>query len=1142
MVAVNDVLQLVGKKGGSYAAITLKLEPGKINKWKKRMLCYLARIEPYYLKCIKDGPFHPKTVESLPEKWLTFSQRLRNDNHTQTLDLLDIYEDYKAKYKKMKAKLALLEVSPSSSQNPKSFQPKNKGLVAETFNWDEEEVSGEEEVTRVKGMLKEYNWCQELSVQVCKVTRERIPDISYFHVFGCPVFIHNHKDHLGKFDAKDDDGYFLGYSSISKAFRFYNTRRQQIEETYHVTFNESTKAIKFTNTLVNEIGIDDSSRYPLDEFQEDDPSRQYQVDSDVSYYIIPHGRLLTKITQENHVPENDQMITQPTDSTLGNHTEGHRPITEPLVPDVTQSHIPNQASANSHPDPQDRWSRDQHIKLVNIIGNPGEGMLTRSMAVKLTAALASECLFANFLSEIEPKKVSESLKHPGWIDAMQEELNQFYRNKVWTIVALPYGKIAIGSKWVFRNKKDKHDTTTKNKARLVAQGYSQEEGIDYDETFTPMARIEAIRIFLAFATYVNFKVYQMDFKSAFLNGKLKEEVYVKQPPGFESSEFPDYVCKLDKALYGLKQAPRACLKLMTKKFEMSMMGELTYFLGLQIKQGDKEISIFQEQYTRNLLKKYEISNSSLVKTPMVPPNNLDPDLAGKPVNETSYRGIIESLMYLTVTRPGFDLKGYSDSDFVGCNIDRKITSCSCQILGGKLVCGVPRNSSQWLCPQLKLNMLLLLGVVQVLGGNYSFTEQVNSIQQLLAYSLITGTDVDIGEIISSDLVTKLLNKSRLKYVSYPRFISCALQVLLGSKYTLDKKFGFLPPILSNFNFTKDQSKVIDIELTAHIIAVNNRKGLGVSTSFACKAKERDISDYLESDIQLASTGLPFILDEGTRTSKPLPEIIVTHFKDSGEIKQPLDRDITSTTPNEGMTKTMPRPEGSLGDKDSGGNIPPTDMELLHTPVANPSGTGAKYHVDENHSTRLRCRSLTKNKGKTSSEVEPDTEPLQLHTFADIQAFLLFEDELEKESDEKEVLAARDDMDKDLQDDAKASIEKYYEENIAHRDQTDQLVASSISSLNKSSSSISDLYKGLNVITEILKDINNAVKDDHATNKKIDKDIKTFAEISTQTTEIISLVKTFDFSTLQSAMQDLQAHAFKQEEAPAAWTKSSTNIA
>ncbi|GKF87321.1 retrovirus-related pol polyprotein from transposon TNT 1-94 [Tanacetum coccineum] len=132
----------------------------------------------------------------------------------------------------------------------------------------------------------------------------------------------------------------------------------------------------------------------------------------------------------------------------------------------------------------------------------------------------------------------------------------FYRNKVWTLVPLPHSKIAIGSKWVSRNKKDEHEITTKNKASLVAQGYSQEEGIDYDETFAPVARMEAIMIFLAFATYMNL-VYQMDVKSTFLNGKLKEDVYFKQPHNFDSIEFSDYVCKLDKALHGLKQALRA---------------------------------------------------------------------------------------------------------------------------------------------------------------------------------------------------------------------------------------------------------------------------------------------------------------------------------------------------------------------------------------------------------------------------------------------------------------------------------------------------------------------------------------------------------------------------------------------------------
>ncbi|GKD85682.1 retrovirus-related pol polyprotein from transposon TNT 1-94 [Tanacetum coccineum] len=204
---------------------------------------------------------------------------------------------------------------------------------------------------------------------------------------------------------------------------------------------------------------------------------------------------------------------------------------------------------HSYPVAQDRWSKDQHIEVVNIIGDLGEGMLTRSMAAKLIAALASECLFADFLSEIEPKKV-------------------------------------------FENKKDEHGITTKNKARLVAQDYnSQEKGIDYDETFAPVARMEAIRIFLAFAIYTMaiqrhppaaLKVYQMDVKSAFLNGKLKEEVYVKQPPGFESSEFPNYVCKLDKALYGLKQAPRGDVLLVQVYVDDIIFGSTSYKLCKQI--------------------------------------------------------------------------------------------------------------------------------------------------------------------------------------------------------------------------------------------------------------------------------------------------------------------------------------------------------------------------------------------------------------------------------------------------------------------------------------------------------------------------------------------------------------------------------
>nr|GEU71386.1 putative ribonuclease H-like domain-containing protein [Tanacetum cinerariifolium] len=175
------------------------------------------------------------------------------------------------------------------------------------------------------------------------------------------------------------------------------------------------------------------------------------------------------------------------------------------------------------------------------------------------------CLFACFLSQIEPKKISQALEDDSWIDAMQEELLQIH--KVWIRADLPFGKKAIGTKWVYRNKKDKKEVVVRNKARLVAQRHRQEEGIDYDEVFTPVARIKAIWIFLAFASYMDFIDYQIDVKSAFLYGTVDEEVYVTQPPGSVDPKFPNKVYKVVKALYGLHQAPRACVKTTTTPIE-----------------------------------------------------------------------------------------------------------------------------------------------------------------------------------------------------------------------------------------------------------------------------------------------------------------------------------------------------------------------------------------------------------------------------------------------------------------------------------------------------------------------------------------------------------------------------------------------
>ncbi|KAJ9545625.1 hypothetical protein OSB04_025332 [Centaurea solstitialis] len=321
-----------------------------------------------------------------------------------------------------------------------------------------------------------------------------------------------------------------------------------------------------------------------------------------------------------------------------------------------------------------RWSRDHPIDQV--LGDPSTGVRTRHQA-------NNHYLFVCVLSENEPSKVEDALADPFWVSAMQEEL----------------------------------------------------------------AELEAIRLFLAYAAHMKFQVFQMDIKSAFLNGKLTEEIYVAQPSGYTDPKQPSHVYRLNKALCGLKQAPRAwyetlstyliqeakhCKKfeaLMQAEFKMSMMGELTYFLGLQVKQSEKGIFISQGKYVREMLAKFQLTTCCAMKTPMEPPVKVDKDSEGKPVDVTLYRGMIGSLLYLTASRldimyatclyvryeadpkeshmkvvkrifrylkgtpnlglwyprdSGFDLTAFSDSDFARCKIDRKSTTGGCQLLGGKL--------------------------------------------------------------------------------------------------------------------------------------------------------------------------------------------------------------------------------------------------------------------------------------------------------------------------------------------------------------------------------------------------------------------------------------------------------------------------
>ncbi|GJS73014.1 putative ribonuclease H-like domain-containing protein [Tanacetum coccineum] len=341
----------------------------------------------------------------------------------------------------------------------------------------------------------------------------------------------------------------------------------------------------------------------------------------------------------------------------------------------------------------------------------------------------------------EPKRIAKALSDSAWVEAMQEELLQFKLQKVWVLVDLPKGKRAIGTKWVFRNMKDERGIVIQNKARLLAQGHTQEEGIDYDEVFAPVERIEEIRMFLAYASFMGFIVYQMDVKSAFLYGRIEEEVYMCQPLGFEDLDYPDKVYKVVKALYGLHQAPRAwyetlakyllnngfhkgkidqtlfikkqkgdillvqvyvdniifgstkkelCTefeKLMHDKFQMSSMRELTFFLGFQVKQKEDGIFISHDKYVAKILRKFSFSDVRTASTPMDTQKLLLKDSDGDDVDVHLYR-YLKSQPKLGLWYPrdsSFDLVAYSDSDYAGASLDRKSTTGGCQFLGCKLI-------------------------------------------------------------------------------------------------------------------------------------------------------------------------------------------------------------------------------------------------------------------------------------------------------------------------------------------------------------------------------------------------------------------------------------------------------------------------
>ncbi|KAA0066255.1 gag-pol polyprotein [Cucumis melo var. makuwa] len=306
------------------------------------------------------------------------------------------------------------------------------------------------------------------------------------------------REYRQKWDAKSKQGIFFGYSLNSRAYRVFNNRSGSVMETIDVVINDLDSAIKQINDEEDETPnmCEARTTNSVEVPKADNPS----YDS---------GKSLEKSSEENIIKKSELILS---------------------------AHV-----NKNHP-------------TSSIIGDPSAGMQTRRKEkIDYMNMVADLC----YISTFEPSTVDYALRDEYWLNAMQEELLQFRRNNVWTLVSKPEGVNVIGTKWVFKNKTDEAGCVAKYKARLVAQGYTQVEGIDFDETFAPVARVEAIRLLLGISCIQKFKLYQMDVKSAFLNGYLNGEVYVAQPKGFVDSEHPKHVYKLNKVLYGLKQAPRA---------------------------------------------------------------------------------------------------------------------------------------------------------------------------------------------------------------------------------------------------------------------------------------------------------------------------------------------------------------------------------------------------------------------------------------------------------------------------------------------------------------------------------------------------------------------------------------------------------
>ncbi|GJT94217.1 uncharacterized mitochondrial protein-like protein [Tanacetum coccineum] len=591
----------------------------------------------------------------------------------------------------------------------------------------------------------------------------RIPTLSFIRPFGCLVTILNTIDHLGKFDGKADEGFFVGYSLNSKAFRVFNSRTRIVEENLHIKFSESTPNVIGTGPdwVFDIDALTGTMNYePIvtGKKADEDPRKDSECkDQEKDDNVNSTNNVNTVSSTINVADTNEVNVVGGKISIELLFDPNLHALEDYSIFDFSKDDEVDGAMADMNnldttiqvsPNPTIRIHKDH--PLNQVIRDLQSATQTRKMSKNL-----EEHEFE------EPKKVIHALKDPRWIEVMQEEFLQF------------------------KNKKDERRIVIRNKARLVAQGYTQEERIDYDEVFAPVSRIEAIRLFLAYASFKYFVVYQMDVKSAFLYRKIKEEVAWYETLSTYLLDNGFQRGKIDKTLFNKRNKGDILL--------MSSMGELTFFLGLQVQQKKDGIFISQDKYVVEILKKFGFIEVKTASTLMETQKPLLKDEDGKEVDVHMYRyqvnpkvshlHAVKRIFRYLKGQPKlglwcpkdspFNLVAYTDSDYAGASLDRKsITGDGKKII---ITESSVRRDLQ-LADEEGVDCLpnsTIFEQLALMGPNTTVWNEFSSTMASAIICLATNQKFNFSKLIFDSMIRNLDNASG-KFLMYPRFMQIFL--------------------------------------------------------------------------------------------------------------------------------------------------------------------------------------------------------------------------------------------------------------------------------------------------------------------------------------------------------------------------------